>query len=138
MEETQRLLPHTSSKDDSKTASLAHTVRALILCGQSAAAQKLRVSHGMDERHFYHVNIEALGLLRAWAALVDFASSKRPPVGFIPFVAVCQRYAAPMPVLNSFLEKAGDAAKNTQLLSFAKRSFSSFVSSVARDDASCQ
>ena len=123
MEDIQRLFSTTTiDSKDLAHISLLDTIRTLFLDGQSAAAQKMRVSSGMDERHFYHMKIDALGLQRDWSGLESFATSKRSPVGYIPFVSVCQQYKAPRSVLVRFIEKIGDAGKRAELLAQASRS----------------
>ena len=130
LEEHQRLLPLLSSPAVcSRPISLARALRMILSKagrGGSVEAARLRSSFGIDARHFCYIQIQVLAFRRDWSGLADFANSRRPPVGFLPFVEVCQRYNAPASVHSVFLEKvtaAGGIGTRPPLLSFAKRFF---------------
>ena len=94
--------------------SLANSVRMLLSSGEDAAAQKLRVAHGMDERHFFHMRIHALGRQRSWSGL-ESLGKQRSPVGYLPFIEVAQRFDAPAPVLEALVARIPDATTRSQL-----------------------
>ena len=96
--------------------SLATSVRRLLSGGEggAAGAQKLRVAHGMDDRHFFHMRIAALGRQRNWSEL-ESLGKQRSPVGYLPFIEVAQRFDAPAPVLEAFIARIPDATTRSQL-----------------------
>lgn len=71
----------------------------------------------MDERHFYHVKVAALGSQRDWTGLEAFMASKRPPIGYLPFVEICQQHGAPPSVISRFIG-IGEAASTATRFPF--------------------
>lgn len=90
-------------------------MRTLILDGQMKLAQKLRADFNMSERHFYWVKASALTYKRNWNNLELFANEKRSPIGYLPFVELCQQHGAPKPDLSKYIAKLSDAGQRAAL-----------------------
>jgi len=128
LEETQRLM-HAAEKTSTNHAAanlpternLRGVVRALILEGRSKLAGKFRADFNMSERHFYWVKASALALKHDWNALDMFAGEKRPPIGYLPFVELCQQHGAPKSELSKYISKIPDISQRVLLYTQAAR-----------------
>ena len=116
--------------------SLATNVRRLMSGGEggAAAAQKLRVAHGMDDRHFLYLRVHALGQQRNWSELENLAK-QRSPVGYLPFIEVAQRFNAPASVLEAFVARIPDATTRSQLFAASGLSAASAAAAAESNSA---
>jgi hypothetical protein len=122
LEETQRLMQSVDTPASSHTAvdllspkSLRRVVKMLILEGRMKLAQKLRINFNMSECHFYWVKAAAFAEKHDWHNLELFANEKRSPIGYLPFVELCQQRGAPKPELSKYIAKLSDAHQRAEL-----------------------
>lgn len=69
--------------------SLHDTVRELLVLGDIKLAEKIRSEHKMSDKHFWYLRIKILAGNYQWEELEKFSKSKKPPIGYEPFVEVC-------------------------------------------------
>lgn len=70
-------------------SSVSDTICTCLSLGYNAYADKLKSTFKVPVERFYLLKIKALSAASNWAALEKFASEKKPPVGFKPFVDAC-------------------------------------------------
>ena len=69
----------------------------------------------MSDRHFYWVKASTLAQKHDWDNLESFALERRSPIGYLPFVELCQKYGAPKPELTKYIAKIPDAGQRAVL-----------------------
>jgi len=95
--------------------SLRYVMRILVLEGKFKLAQKLRTDFNMSERHSHWVKAAALANKHDWNNLEMFANDKRSPIGYLPFVELCQQHGAPKAVISKYIAKLYDARQRAEL-----------------------
>ena len=70
-------------------ATLNETVCKCFAYGQGAAAGRLRTECRLPERRWWQLKLKGLSHAQHWTALAEFASVRRSPIGFRPFVDAC-------------------------------------------------
>jgi hypothetical protein len=73
------------------------------------------MSFNMSECHFYWVKAAAFADKHDWNNLELFANDKRSPIGYLPFVELCQQRGAPKPELSKYIAKLSDAHQRAEL-----------------------
>lgn len=90
--------------------SLHNTIKELLVLGDVKQAEKIRGDHKMSDKHFWYLRIEVLGTNYQWDELDKFSKSKKPPVGFEPFVEVCLK-ARNLNEAKKYISKCRDDKK---------------------------
>ena len=90
--------------------SLHDTIKELLILGDIKQAEKIRSDHKMSDKHFWYLRIEILGANYQWDELEKFSKSKKPPVGFEPFVEVCLK-ARNLNEAKKYISKCRDDKK---------------------------
>lgn len=90
--------------------SLHDTIKELLVLGDVKQAEKTRADHKMSDKHFWYLRIEILGAHYQWDELEKFSKSKKPPVGFEPFVEVCLK-ARNLNEARKYISKCRDDKK---------------------------
>lgn len=72
--------------------SLHDTVEKLLENNQIKLADKLRSEYKMPDNRYWWLRILTLAKKSDWAELDRFSKSKKPPVGYEPFVDACLKY----------------------------------------------
>ncbi|MCO5558301.1 hypothetical protein L7F22_011880 [Adiantum nelumboides] len=85
----QHGLETTTGKAIFVDSSISDTICTCLSMGLYADAEKLRSIFKVPVERFYLLKIKALSATYNWPALEKFASEKKPPVGFKPFVDAC-------------------------------------------------
>lgn len=72
--------------------SVHDTLHTLLEANEIKLAEKMKSEYKIPDRRFWWLRIETLGSQAEWIELEKFSKSKKPPVGFTPFVDVCLKY----------------------------------------------
>ncbi|GMH32446.1 hypothetical protein BSKO_00280 [Bryopsis sp. KO-2023] len=101
----QAKLHHTTGRNMFVGLSTIDTIRQCIRLGNNQRAADLRRQFGISDKHFYWVKIRTLAEQGDWDALDDFASERRPPIGWEPFIQACVQNNAPMDRTGRFIDR---------------------------------
>ena len=66
--------------------SLNETIRQCLVQNWPKKAEKLRSEWKVPDKRWWYLKLKALTEIRDWEQLDHFAKSKKPPIGFEPFV----------------------------------------------------
>ncbi|KAG9395636.1 Vps16, C-terminal region [Carpediemonas membranifera] len=72
-----------------RTGSVFDTVYTLVRNGKDKEANTVRKEMKMDERLWYHANLQAMSAEERWGDLFKFFNSGRSPIGVRPFYKAC-------------------------------------------------
>ncbi|GAA5978072.1 hypothetical protein JCM11641_006619 [Rhodosporidiobolus odoratus] len=67
--------------------SINDTIRACIVNGLEKTAEKVKSDFKVPDKRYWYIHLRSLILLRSWDNLSQFASRKRSPIGYEPFVS---------------------------------------------------
>lgn len=69
--------------------SITETVHHLLVMGQSSKASKIKTDFKISDRKWTWLKLNAFVARRDWAGLLEFATSRRSPIGYVPFYDAC-------------------------------------------------
>lgn len=72
--------------------SLYETIQSLLKLKMYKQAEDIKKDFKMSEKKYYWLKINILAEKGDWIELQNFSNSKKPPIGFEPFVDVCLAY----------------------------------------------
>nr|XP_018902383.1 PREDICTED: vacuolar protein sorting-associated protein 16 homolog [Bemisia tabaci] len=99
-DEQLRLLNHQKSLEENfkrgfVNLSLHDTIKTLLEIGEVKLADKLRSEYKVPDKRYWWLRIMTLAANDQWRDLENFSKSKKPPIGFEPFVDVCLERGKP-------------------------------------------
>jgi len=101
--------------------SLCDTLYILIKYNKWKEVQHFRSEFKISDRHFAWIKARSLAEQGNWAALDNLAHERKSPIGFLPFVELCQKYISPRAELAKYITKLPDVAQRAEL--FAQSGF---------------
>ncbi len=100
--------------------SLNDTIRFCLTNSLPKKADKLRSDFKVPDRRFWAIKIDALVRSEEWSALQSFASSKKSPIGYAPFIQKLIE-ANNTKDLEFYLEKMSDKGDRQKLERYLRR-----------------
>lgn len=97
--------------------SLVSTVAACVRLGHHKAAHAFKKSFNMSDRRFYWVKVLTLCEERQWPALDEFATERKSPIGWEPFLQLAKKHGAPSDVLARIIAKMPDSIAKAEAFS---------------------
>ncbi|GAX81388.1 hypothetical protein CEUSTIGMA_g8819.t1 [Chlamydomonas eustigma] len=88
--------------------SLIDTVRACIRLGHHRQAASLKKQFSISDKRFYWLKILTLCEEKSWEELDMFASERKSPIGWEPFLQLAKKHAAPRDVQSRIIAKMPD------------------------------
>eukprot|EP00210_Caulerpa_lentillifera_P001840 g1769.t1 len=72
------------------------TIKQCIRLNNHKAADDIRRTFGIPDKHFWWIKLKTLAAKSDWETLETFASSKKSPIGWEPFIKVSMNHGAPV------------------------------------------
>ncbi|AOW00217.1 Vps16, C-terminal region-domain-containing protein [Yarrowia lipolytica] len=69
--------------------SVTDTIHNLLVMGQASKALKIKTDFKISERKWTWLKLNAYVERRDWTGLMEFATSRRSPIGYVPFYDAC-------------------------------------------------
>lgn len=89
--------------------SLMETLRQCVKLRNGKAAAHFRKLFNISEPRWYWLKIRTLSESRDWEGLEEFASEKRSPVGWEPFLTLASKHGAPREYLTRIIARMPDS-----------------------------
>lgn len=99
--------------------SLAFTVLATLVDGNTKMAAKLRSDFKMSDKHWAWLRARAAVARSDWDSLASLAEEKKPPMGHVALVELALDAGAPRLELARLIARVGDASSRAELYTAA-------------------